>query len=57
MTTYWVLDKNEFDSGNLDPTERNSIDENITGNQRMSSYFERKRNSVQSIASGLCPLF
>ncbi|XP_060563891.1 guanylate cyclase alpha-like [Ruditapes philippinarum] len=51
MTTYWVLDKNEFDSGNLDPTERSSIDENITGNQRMSSYFERKRNSVQSIAS------
>lgn len=27
MTTYWVLDKNEFDSGNIDPSTRNSFDE------------------------------
>lgn len=52
MTTYWVLDKNEFDSGNVDPSARHSVDDLTPGgNHRVPSYLDRKRGSVRSLES------
>jgi len=51
MTTYWVLDKNEFDSGNVDPSGRSSIDEGSSAGDKFG--MDKKRGSVQSQFSSM----
>ena len=59
MPTYWVLDKNEFDSGNVETEQRSSLDENMgLYSSRNRGIYGGRLNSFRTIFCrvGISPL-